>query len=155
MNTMRADDIKASDEELRVMLEAGFVLRDIGRSSEAEKIFRGVIEMLPSADVPRVALSSVALQQGRLDEALADCEEALRLQPASLYARVHHAEALLFARRREQAEDELRRVIAESPDSPHGRTARALLDAAEMIVTRRVESDDNAKHGTQAFSIES
>ena len=135
---MRADDIKASDEELRVMLEAGFVLRDIGRPDDAEKIFRGVIEMLPGADVPRVALSSVALRQGRLDDALAGCEEALRLQPASLYARVHHAEALLFAGRREEAEDELRGVLAEAPDSPHARTARALLDDADMIAARRV-----------------
>lgn len=130
---MRLEDVKASDEELRLILEAGFVLRDAGRFAEAERVFRGVGEMLPRADVPRVALSSVALGQGRPAEALAACEEALRLQPSSLYARVHYAEALLFVGRREQAEAELHAVIAEAPDSPHGRTARALLDAAGLI----------------------
>ena len=134
---MRVDDVKPTDEELRVILEAGFVLRDVGRFDQAETIFRGIIEMLPDADVPRVALSSVALRQGNTDEALAVCEEALQVQPSSLYARVHHAEALLFAHRREQAETELRDVITAAPDSPHGRTARALLDAAEIIVARR------------------
>ena len=57
----------------------------------------------------------------------------LRLQPGSLYAKVHRAEALLFQQRRSEAEAELREVIASDPQSPHSRTARALLDAADLI----------------------
>lgn len=130
---MRLSDIRAADEELRVILEAGFVLREAGRFDEAESVFRGVAELLPEADVPRVALGTVYLQRGRFDEALAACEEALRLRPGSPYARVHHAEALLFQKRRAEAEAELQELIAADPDSPHSRTARALLDAADMI----------------------
>jgi predicted Zn-dependent protease len=130
---MRLSDTRAGDEELRVVLEAGFVLREAGRLDEAEAVFRGVAELLPEADVPRVALGTVELQRGRFEEAQAACEEALRLRPESLYARVHRAEALMFRRRREEAEAELRGVIASEPDSPHSRTARALLDAADLI----------------------
>ena len=130
---MRLSDIRAADEELRVILEAGFVLREAGRFDEAESVFRGVTELLPEADVPRVALGTVYLQRGRFDEALAACDEALRLRPHSPYARVHHAEALLFQRRRDEAEAELRELIAAEPESPHSRTARALLDAADLI----------------------
>lgn len=130
---MRLRDVEPSDEELRVILEAGFVLREAGRLEEAEAVFRGVVELLPESDVPRVALGTVALQRGRFAEAQLACEEALKLKPASLYARVHHAEALLFQRRRDEAEEELREVIAADPDSPHSRTARALLDASEVI----------------------
>lgn len=123
------------------MLEAGFVLREAHRLDDAETIFRGVIELLPDSDVPRVALGTVELQRGRFSEAQAACEEALRLVPGSLYARVHHAEALLFQQKRREAENELHLIIATDPHSPHSRTAQALLDAAELISTRDASSE--------------
>ena len=130
---MRMSQVQPSDAELRVMLEAGFVLREAGRFDEAETVFRGATELLPASEVPRVALGTVELQRGRFAEAQAACEEALRINPASLYARVHRAEALLFQQRREEAETELREVMAADPSSPHSRTAQALLDAADLI----------------------
>lgn len=130
---MRLNQIQPSDAELRVMLEAGFVLREAGRLDEAEAVFRGVAELLPTSEVPRVALGTVELQRGRFNEALDACEEALRVRPGSLYARVHRAEALLFQGRRDEADNELQEVIAADPSSAHSRTARALLDAADLI----------------------
>jgi tetratricopeptide (TPR) repeat protein len=130
---MRLSHVKPSDEELRVILESGFVLREAGRLDDADAVFRGALELLPDSDVPRVALGTVELQRGRFAEAQALCEEALRVRPESLYARVHRAESLLFQRRREEAEEELREVMAAEPDSPHARTARALLEAADLI----------------------
>ena len=130
---MRLSHVKPSDEELRVILESGFVLREAGRLDDADAVFRGALELLPDSDVPRVALGTVELQRGRFAEAQALCEEALRLRPASLYARVHRAESLLFQQRRDEAEEELREIAAAEPDSPHARTARALLEAADMI----------------------
>ena len=129
----RLSQVTPTDAELRVMMESGFVLREAGKFDDAEAVFRGVMEILPDSDVPRVALGTVELQRGRFDSALAACDEALRLRPESLYARVHRAEALLFQRRREEAEAELRAVISTDADSPHSRTAHALLDAADII----------------------
>ena len=130
---MRLTHVRPSDEELRVILESGFVLREAGRLDDADAVFRGALELLPDSDVPRVALGTVELQRGRFAEAQALCEEALRVRPESLYARVHRAESLLFQRRRDEAEEELREVMAAEPDSPHARTARALLEAADLI----------------------
>ena len=130
---MRLTHVRPSDEELRVILESGFVLREAGRLDDADAVFRGALELLPDSDVPRVALGTVELQRGRFAEAQALCEEALRVRPESLYARVHRAESLLFQRRREEAEEELREIADSEPDSPHARTARALLEAADLI----------------------
>ena len=135
---MRLSHVKPSDEELRVILESGFVLREAGRLDDADAVFRGALELLPESDVPRVALGTVELQRGRFAEAQALCEEALRARPESLYARVHRAESLLFQQRREEAESELREVMAADPDSPHARTARALLEAADLICASAV-----------------
>jgi Flp pilus assembly protein TadD len=134
---MRLKDVQPSEDELRVIMEAGFVLREAGKFDEAEAIFRGVIELVPQSDVPHVALGTVELQRGRFAEALSACGDALRLQPESLYARVHHAEALLFQQRRAEAEAELQEIIATDPQSPHSRTARALLEAADLICTQQ------------------
>lgn len=142
---MKLKDVQASDDELRVILEAGFVLREAGRADEAEAVFRGMTELLPESDVPRVALGTVELHRGNFAEAQVLCEEALRVRPESLYARVHRAEALLFQGKREEAESELNEIINADSDSPHGRTARALLDAADLITTR-----DNTTEQTQA-----
>ncbi|MDQ3806358.1 MAG: tetratricopeptide repeat protein [Acidobacteriota bacterium] len=136
----RLNQVRPSDSELRVMMESGFVLREAGKLDEAEALFRGVAELLPESDVPRVALGTIELQRGRFREAQAACEEALRVRPESLYARVHHAEALMFQRRREEAEAELNEVIGSDPDSPHSRTARALLEAADLICAAAAEA---------------
>lgn len=130
---MKLSEVQPADDEMRVLLEAGFVLREAGRFDEAESIFRGVMELLPDSDVPFVGLGTVELQRGRFAESLSLCEEALRRRPQSLYARVHHAEALLFQHRRDEAQAELEEIISTDPDSPHSRTARALLDAADLI----------------------
>ena len=130
---MKLDDIKPDDEELRVILEAGFVLRDLGRLDESEAVFRGMMELLPESELPHVALGTVRLQRGAFVEAQAACEDGLKLRPDSLYARVHLAEALLFQRRRAEAEAELYKVIATDPQSPHSRTARALLEVADLV----------------------
>lgn len=133
---MRLEDVKPSDEQLRVVLESGFVLREAGRLDDAETVFRGVHQLLPASDVPLVGLSTVILQKGDPNEARTLCEQALNLNPVSLYSRVHRAEALLFDGKRDEAETELRLVIAQDSESPHSRTAQALLDAADIIAQR-------------------
>lgn len=130
---MQINDVSISDEELRVMLETGYILREAARFDEAEAVFRGVMELMPESEVPQVGLGTVFLQKGDFSAAQNICEQALRSQPSSLYARVHYAEALLFGRQREQAETELQKVIKTAPDSPHGQTAQSLLAAADLI----------------------
>lgn len=129
---MKLEEVKVPDEELRVMLESGLILREAGRLDEAEKIFFGVRELVPESDVPLVALSSIAVRRGDFDEALRLCEDALRNEPNSLFARVNHAEILLYQKKREEAEAELREIVESNPDSPHSRTAQSLLDVIGM-----------------------
>jgi predicted Zn-dependent protease len=133
---MTIAEIPVSSEELRVMLETGYILREAAKFEQAEAIFRGVMEFMPESDVPQVGLGTVFLQMGDFSAAQEICEKALEQNPDSLYARVHYAEALLFGRQRSRAESELREIISGSPDSPHSQTAQALLDAADLISPR-------------------
>lgn len=116
-----------------MLLESGLLLREAGRLEEAEKIFFGVSELAPRSEVPLVALSTIAVRRGKLDEAMHLCEEALAKQPSSVFARVNHAEILLYQKKRDEAERELREIITTFPESPHARTAQSLLDASRLM----------------------
>jgi tetratricopeptide (TPR) repeat protein len=130
---MKFIDVKVSDEELRVILEIGYVLREMSHFTEAAEIFRGAAELIPDSDVPFVGLGTVEFQQRNFDAAHEAYQRALEIKPSSLYARVHQAEAWLFEGERQRAEEELNEIITADPDSPHSRTAQALLDAADVI----------------------
>jgi tetratricopeptide (TPR) repeat protein len=130
---MKFSFIKPSDNELRLMLEVAFLLREVGRFDEAKTVFNGVIKLIPDSDVPHVGLGTVELQRGNFELAQIIYEEALQVKPNSLYAKVHRAESLLFQRKCSEAEDELRSVISTDADSPHSRTAQALLDVAYLF----------------------
>lgn len=130
---MEFAQVKTEAGELRVMLESSLVLREAGRLDEAETIARGVRELAPQSDVPLVILSTLAARRGDFDAALDLSEQALGREPGSVFARVQHAEVLLYQGRRERAESELREIIQTAPDSPHRKTAEALLEAAQML----------------------
>ena len=130
---MEFRQIKTGDDELRVMLESSLVLREAGRLDEAETVARGVRELAPESDVPLVILSSLAVRRGDFEEALRLSEAALTQDAESIFARVQHAEVLLYQGKRQQAESELHEIIERAPDSPHAPAARALLEAARML----------------------
>jgi tetratricopeptide (TPR) repeat protein len=130
---MKFSYVQPCDDELRVLLEVGFVLREASRFEDAKALFSGALELIPDSDIPRVGLGTVELQRGNFELAQIACEDALRIKPESLYARVHLAESLLFQKKRPEAESELRLIIASNTNSPHSRTAQALLDVAHLF----------------------
>ena len=133
---MLIKEVPVSDQELRVLLETGYILREAAKFDDSEAVFRGVIELLPDSEVPQVGLGTVFLQKGDFETAEDICRTATETNPSSLYAKVHLAEALLFERKRDEAEEILNSIISENPDSPHSNTAQALLDAADSISPR-------------------
>jgi tetratricopeptide (TPR) repeat protein len=130
---MRFTTIQPSDDEIRVILETGFLLREANRFKEAESVFSGAIEIIPNSDVPRVGLATVKLQSGNYELAQSICEEALKIKPNSLYAKVHRAEAMLFQKKRDEAIEEFENIIETDADSPHSRTAKAYLDIVDLV----------------------
>ncbi len=130
---MKFSYVHPADDELRVLLEVAFILREASKFEDAKALFSGVLELLPDSDIPRVGLGTVELQQGNFELAQIACEDALRIKPESLYAKVHLAESLLFQKKRSEAESELRSIIASNTNSPHSRTAQALLDVAYLF----------------------
>ncbi len=131
---MLNNQINISTDELKVMLETGFILRDAGKFDAAEKVFKGCIELMEHSEVPEVGLGTVFLHKKDFDFALKTCKEASDRYPKSDYARLHYAEALLFKNKKDEAFVELKKIIENDPDSNYAKTAENLIESVDLIV---------------------
>lgn len=123
--------VTLSKDEMLVMLEAGYVLMDMGRFDHAREVFAGAAALLPRSEVPRLALGTLEFAQGRHDKALQEYRKAQGLAPKSGLPRAHAGEALLFLYKPAEAERELKAAIEVEPDGDGARLAQALLEAKE------------------------
>ena len=113
---------------LQVMMEAGYVYLGMRRFKEARELFEGLAVMAPDSEVPLVAMGNVEFCENRLDKAIKRYEQALKIDPASVYAKVYLGEALVFAGKKERGIELLKEVKA-TDRSGAGEFATALMDA--------------------------
>jgi len=123
--------VPVSKDEVVILLEAGYVLMDMGRFGEAREVFGGASALLPKSEVPHLALGTLEFAQGRHDKALQEYRKAQGLAPKSGLPRAHAGEALLFLNKPAEAVKELRAAIEVEPDGDGARLAQALLEAKE------------------------
>ena len=123
--------VEVPADEVKILLEAGYLLMEMGKFKEAEEVFDGVCAMLPQSDVAKVALGNLHFSQGRIPRALKFHQEALKLQPDSALAFAHVGECLLMTGKSEQGLTALNQAKKLDPDSPVAAFAEALLEAHE------------------------
>lgn len=120
--------INIDREYLGLMMEAGYILLGMQRFKEAREVFEGISVIVPESDIPLVALGSVEFCQGKFATAMKRYKEALKLNPASTYAKAYMGEALFFDGKKDDALSVLEEV-AKTDNGTAGNFARALLDA--------------------------
>ena len=115
----------------RIILEAGYLLLDMGQMEEAREVFAGASALMPKSEIPQLGIGSFQLAKGDFAKALQSYRTAQRLAPGSSLPRAHAGEALLFLRKDEEALKELRKAVEMDGEGDGGRFAQALLDAKE------------------------
>ena len=125
--------VNPSNEEFALLMEAGFLYRDLQKHQEARDVFRGVRALAPTSEVPEVALGTVAFQQGNFEGAGRHYRRALELNPRSAWAYAHLGELVLFQANKEQARAYLKAAIDLDPRGDYGKLARALLDFVDVV----------------------
>jgi len=123
--------VPVSRDEVVILLEAGYVLMDMGRFADAREVFGGAAALLPKSEVPHLALGTLEFAQGRHDKALQEYRKAQLIAPKSGLPRAHAGEALLFLNKPADAVRELKAAIEIDPDGDGARLALALLEAKE------------------------
>jgi Flp pilus assembly protein TadD len=127
--------IQLPQKEAATLLEAGYLLMELEKATEAEEVFDGVASLLPHSDVPHVALGTLYASQGRWQQALKAHKKALAVKPDSALAMAHMGEVLLFMKKPVEAVEQLQAAqVCESEDSSAAEYAKTLLEAHEMGV---------------------
>lgn len=127
--------ITLSQENLSLMMEAGYIYLGMQRFKEARAVFEGVGSIRPDSEIPLVALGGVAFCRGKIKEAIHLYRKALEIVPDSLYAKAYLGEALFFNDEKKEAIQCLKAVQAADPKGAIGDFARALLDAIQKGFT--------------------
>ena len=76
-------NISPSHEEIALLMEAGYIYRDMKRFAEARDVFAAVRALTPSSELPDVALGTVSLHEGKFDAAIRHYQRALEKNPKS------------------------------------------------------------------------
>ena len=121
--------ITVANDNLALMMEAGYIYLGMQRFDEAKEVFEGVSVLTPENEIPIVALGGLSFCQGKLKEAIKHYEKALKMIPESLFAKAYLGEALFFSGDKGKAETLLKEVDGAEPRGPVGDFARALLSA--------------------------
>ncbi|MEW5853940.1 MAG: tetratricopeptide repeat protein [Myxococcota bacterium] len=130
--------VPVPQKEVALLLEAGYLMMELGKWKEAQEVFAGVSALVPHSDVPHMALGNLFFAQGKFQQALKCHREALSVAPESALARAHVGESLLFLKKFDEGKAELERAISQDPKGMAADFARALLDAHEAGCFDRV-----------------
>lgn len=117
--------------EAMVLLEAGYLLMDMGQFDKAKEVLSGTAALMPRSEVAQLALGTLEFAQGHHDKALQAYRAAQRLAPKSGLPRAHAGEALLFLGKVQEAMKELKAAIDLEPEGDGAKLAQALIDAKE------------------------
>ncbi|MBF0493134.1 MAG: tetratricopeptide repeat protein [Deltaproteobacteria bacterium] len=120
--------ISFETENLRIMLEAGYLYMAMKRFKEAREIFEGVCLLAPSSDVPMVALGNVSFVESKFEEAIKVYKKALELVPDSAFAKAYLGEAYFFNQQKEEAVKYLEEASKLDAHGKTGEFSRSLLD---------------------------
>ncbi len=121
--------VPMENEDLVVMMEAGYLYLAMQKYKEAKAVFAGASVLAPNTEVPLVALGSVCFAQEKFDQALKWYEKALKVSPDSPFAKSYYGEALYFKGKKAQATTVLTEAIELDQNGESAAFAQALLDA--------------------------
>jgi tetratricopeptide (TPR) repeat protein len=102
------------------------VLDRLGRPAEAYPLYEEGLRINPEYSPARHALGLLCLRLDQVPEAIRNLEILVRQKPFSVEARLALSEALMRARRRSDAESQIREVLRQDPDNA---SAQAQLQA--------------------------
>ncbi len=124
--------VPVEQKDVVLLLEAGYLYMELGRTKEAEEVFSGVAALVPHSEVPQLALGHLYFSQTRYSPAHKAQAEALRLQPDCAAAHAAIAETLFFLKRPDEAKESLSRALELEPHGPAGEFAKALKEASGL-----------------------
>jgi tetratricopeptide (TPR) repeat protein len=144
----RAVQLAAAREDAPIptLLQIAHDSLDQGRLDEARDVYGRVLRREPRNAEAITHLGAVLYQEGRIDEALAKVEEALRIDPAYIHAHWDRTQYLFHGKRDYpatiRAGEAFLRVV---PDGPDASSVRSLVAQARELGAKNPPSGPKAR----------
>jgi len=119
----------------------------------AERECKRALQLDPNSAQAHEIFSRYLMGRGRLDEAIAEVERAIELEPASRFNNKNYGRALFYARRYKDSEEQFKRVLAmddsfvstyywlTSAQALQGKEAEAYKSFKELLSSRKADQD--------------
>ena len=133
------DDVERASSAAVIAFDAGNVARATHHLAEALAAYRRAIELAPSLDHPHRRACNVLAELGRKDEAIVECETALKLDPASPFDKF--AVAALLSQRKGGQDRERALALANeaAAQRPNDIATRAL--ACTLAIQTKLDAE--------------
>src|SRR5262245_33075755 len=100
-----------SSQELALLPETGSIYREMDRFEQAREVFAGGPALLPSNELPEIALGTISLREGDFDMAIRFYKMAIEKNPRSGCAHAYLGEAQIFRLEKAGAYESLQKAI--------------------------------------------
>jgi len=121
-----------SQNDERLLYEAGYLLLNKGKISAAREIFEGLIAMTPGKGLPHTFLGNTYFAELKFEDAVKAHRKAVELDPNNALCHAHLGEALLAAKKKDDALGALKKAQSLDPSGPAGSMAKHLLEAVKL-----------------------
>jgi tetratricopeptide (TPR) repeat protein len=130
------------DQDLHALRTLGHGYLENGRFGDACVVFEGLVEVDADSAWAHAALGAAYQNLDQEEEALAEYDEALRLDPGEMTALVNRGELRITAGRAEEGIEDLAAAAECDPstDDAQANRARALLAATRQILEEALGS---------------
>lgn len=119
-------DVAVSPEEIKALLETGFLLRERGELDQAEEVFVGVIALRADLEIAHIGLANIAHAKGECERAEGIFRKVTTLFPNSALAFGQLGEFLHTQGKKDDAIAALDKAVSLDPQGPQGEAARAI-----------------------------
>ena len=127
-------NVKLTTEELRLLLETGYLLRERRELQKAKEVFEGVQALGQAADVASMGLADVLLVMGNVKDAEKALQAAIKASPKFALAHAQLGELYHTQGKKAEAVEELQKAESLDPQGTAGTFAKSVLKAVETGV---------------------
>lgn len=140
-------DLQLAPEELRLLLEAGYLATERREWVKAKEIFEGVVALGRGADVANVGLANLNLIQGQPKDAEKLLKAAIQANPKNAYAHALLGELLHTLGKKEESLEVLAKA-RELGDPAAAQMASAVEEAVTTGVAYKYQVPGQQKGGS-------
>lgn len=140
-------DVKLGTEELRLLLETGYLLAERREFAKAKEVFEAVEAIGQGADVAQMGLAHVHLVSGNQKEAEKYLKAAVKANPTNAFAHSQLGELLYTLGKKDEAAQSLKEAESLDKNGPVGEYARAVRQAMDTGLEYRYRADKPGAKG--------